>query len=78
MTTNSSEQIYNVTESGVTIPKKFLEGIEKVVVRKEKDIIVIVPLQKDDPIVQFGKHPITMGISDASKNHDDYIYDRRK
>lgn len=76
MTIKSSEEIYNVTESGVTIPKQFLGGVEKVLVRKEKDVIVVVLLQKDDPIFQLGKHPITMGISNASTNHDDYLYGR--
>jgi len=74
MTTNSAEQIYNVTESGVLIPKQFLEGVEKVVIRKEKNAIIVTPLSQEDPVARLGKHPVMLPMSDASENHDAYLY----
>lgn len=76
MTTNSAEQIYNVTESGVMIPKQFLEGVEKVVIRKEKNAIIVTPLPQEDSIAQLGKNPIALSMSNASENHDIYLYGR--
>jgi virulence-associated protein VagC len=62
-----------VTEQGVLIPKRFLKGIEEVEIRREDDLILVVPVS-DDPILQLGKHPIADDIEDASENHDAYIY----
>jgi len=68
-----------VTEQGVVVPKEFLEGVEEVEIRKENDLIVVVPIavvptNKNDPILEFGKHPVTCGVSDASELHDRYLY----
>ena len=63
-----------VTEQGVVVPKEFLEGVEEVEIRKENNLIVVVPTTKDDPILEFGKHPVTCGVSDASEHHDRYLY----
>ncbi len=65
-----------VTEEGVLIPKKFLEGIEEVEIRKENGFVLVVPLVDDDPILQLGSQPVDGDVEDASENHDRYIYHR--
>jgi len=62
-----------VTEQGVLVPKKYFKGIEEVEIRKENDLIVVVPIT-DDPILQLGKRPVSDDVEDASENHDQYIY----
>ena len=64
----------DVTDQGLLIPKRFLEGINEVEIRKENGVIVIVPLPIDDPILQLGKDPIDDDVTDASVEHDRYIY----
>jgi virulence-associated protein VagC len=63
-----------VTEKGVIIPKKLLNGADEVDIRKENNLVVITPKTKDDPILEFGKNPVSCGVSDASVQHDKYIY----
>jgi hypothetical protein len=46
-----------VTEEGVLIPKRFLKGIKEVEIRKENDLILVVPIV-DDPILQLGSEPV--------------------
>jgi hypothetical protein len=65
-----------VTEHGVFIPKMLLEGIDEVEIRKEQNVIVVVPVTADDPILGLGKQPITLDVDDASVNHDRYLYGR--
>jgi hypothetical protein len=65
-----------VTENGVLIPKVWLEGIDEVEIHKEQNIIIVVPVQVDDPILDLGKQPISLDMEDASLNHDRYLYDR--
>lgn len=62
-----------VTEQGVLVPKKFFKGIEEVEIRKENDLVIVVPIV-DDPILQLGKQPVSDDLEDASENHDKYIY----
>jgi len=62
-----------VTEQGVLVPKKYFKGIEEVEIRKENDLVVVVPIT-DDPILQLGRWPISDDVEDASENHDQYIY----
>lgn len=64
-----------VTERGVLIPKKLLKGIEEVEIRKEDNVILVVPISAD-PIFGLGKHPIAGEAEDTSENHDAYIYGR--
>ncbi len=64
-----------VTEQGVLIPKKFLKGIKEVEIRREDNMILVVPVV-DDPILRLGEHPVTTDVEDASENHDAYIYTR--
>ena len=61
-----------VTEEGVTIPKSLLEGIDTVDIRKENDMILVVPLT-DDPILGLGSQPVHAEVTDASENHDAYL-----
>ncbi len=63
-----------VTEQGINIPKQFLEGVKEVEIRKEKNYILVIPLSSKDPILRFGNNPVSDGITDASVNHDIYIY----
>jgi len=35
---------------------------------------LLVPVSEADPILEFGKHPITIELDDASINHDHYLY----
>ena len=64
-----------VTKKGVVVPKELLEGVEEVEIRKEENLIVVVPTVTPDPILGFGTHPVHCGLSDASDEHDKYIYD---
>jgi len=65
-----------VSEHGVLIPKTWLEGIDEVEIRKEQNVIVVVPVMADDPILELRRQPITIDVDDASVNHDHYLYDR--
>jgi len=65
-----------VTDQGLLIPKRFLEGIKEVEIRKENGMILIVPLPSNDPILQLGQDPIDDDVTDASVEHDRYIYQR--
>ncbi len=65
-----------VTENGVNIPKAWLEGIEEVEIQKEQNLIIVVPVQADDPIRALGTQPIILDVEDASLHHDRYLYDR--
>ena len=64
-----------VTEQGVLVPKQMLEGVDEVEIRKEQNMILIVPVT-DDPILQLGRHPIACDVTDASEHHDRYIHTR--
>jgi hypothetical protein len=65
-----------VTEEGLLIPKRLLEGVEEVEIRKENNILLIVPVVNGDPILQLGKQPIVDDVTDASIHHDHYLYGR--
>jgi hypothetical protein len=62
-----------VTAKGVLVPKRYFKGIEEVEIRKENDLVVVVPIT-DDPILQLGRRPVSDDVGDASENHDQYIY----
>ena len=63
-----------VTEQGITIPKQLLGNAKEVEIRREKNYIIVIPLSGEDPILRFGKNPVSDKITDASENHDKYIY----
>jgi hypothetical protein len=65
-----------VTENGVNIPKAWLEGIDEVEIQKEQNMIIVVPVQADDPIRTLGTQPIILDVEDASLHHDRYLYDQ--
>ena len=65
-----------VTENGVLIPKMWLEGIDEVDIQQTPDMILVVPVQTNDPILNLGKQPILLDVEDASINHDQYLYNR--
>ena len=65
-----------VTENGVLIPKVWLEGIDEVEIHKEQNMIIVVPVQAEDPILNLGKQPILLDVEDASLNHDRYLYNQ--
>ena len=62
-----------VTKQGLIIPKEFFAGVDEVEIRKENNLIVVVPVS-DDPILQLGTHPVDDSVEDAAENHDQYIY----
>ena len=66
-----------VTEQGVLIPKRLLEDIDEVDIRKENGFILVMPVGANDPLFNIGKHPIEDEITDASINHDRYIHSGR-
>jgi hypothetical protein len=63
-----------VTENGVLIPKGWLEGVDEVDIQKTQHMIIVVPVQVKDPILNLGKQPICLDVDDASSNHDRYLY----
>ena len=65
-----------VTENGVLIPKMWLEGIDEVDIQQTPDMILVVPVRENDPILNLGKQPMLLDVEDASINHDQYLYNR--
>lgn len=53
-----------VTKQGVLIPKKMLKGVERVEIRKEKHLILVIPIDAD-PIFQLGEKPVRDELTDA-------------
>ena len=45
-------------------------------IQKEQNLIIVVPVQADDPIRALGMQPIILDVEDASLHHDRYLYDR--
>jgi len=68
--------VAKVTEQGLLIPRHLLRGIKQVEIRRGKNRITLVAARRVDPIRQLGRQPITCGLSDASVNHDRYLYGR--
>jgi len=61
-----------VTEAGLLIPKELLGDLDEVEIQQENGFVVVMPFDEDpddDPIYEFGKNPISMGITDASVAH---------
>jgi virulence-associated protein VagC len=63
-----------VTEQGIIIPREMLEGLDEVEIRRQDGMIIIEPASARDRIFDIGKNPIDADITDASVNHDQYIY----
>ena len=47
-----------VTEQGLLVPKDLLLNVDEVEIRKENDIIIIIPATAKDPIFEFGQDPV--------------------
>ena len=62
-----------VTDQGLVIPKTLLEGMKYVEIRKENNVILVIPLASEDPLLQLGQNPVTDDVTDASVNHDRYL-----
>lgn len=62
-----------VTSQGVRIPKQWFEGIDEVEIRREQTVIVIEPVEAEDPILSLGAEPIVVDVDDASIHHDRYL-----
>lgn len=63
----------HITDAGLLIPKHWLQGIDEVEIRKQRDVILVVPVRHDDPILELGREPVTADVTDASVNHDSYL-----
>lgn len=63
-----------ITEQGLVISKQMLGNVDEVEIRREPDSIVILLTPSPDPILEFGKQPITVDVADASVQHDRYLY----
>lgn len=64
-----------VTDSGVVIPRDMLPDVDEVDVQMEGGVVVLTPVRDaNDPIWEMGNDPVTLGLSDASENHDRYLY----
>ncbi len=76
-----------VTAAGLLIPKELLGDLDEVEILGENGCVCIMPAMDGvtldfapispndyDPINDWGSNPISMGIPDASVNHDRYIY----
>ncbi len=62
-----------VSNLKLPIPEEWLEGVDEVEIRREQDVIVIIPLRDEDPIHALGSQPVRLGLTDASTNHDAYM-----
>nr|VFJ55506.1 MAG: hypothetical protein BECKFW1821A_GA0114235_105411 [Candidatus Kentron sp. FW]VFJ72943.1 MAG: hypothetical protein BECKFW1821C_GA0114237_10417 [Candidatus Kentron sp. FW] len=62
-----------VGEQGVILAKEYFRGVDIVDIRREHDVVIVSPIVTD-PIRQLGAEPVVIDISDASQNHDKYIY----
>jgi len=62
-----------VTEEGLLVPKHWLQGVDEVDIRRERNVIVIVPVVSQDPIFNLGRHPVTVDVDNASVQHDAHL-----
>jgi hypothetical protein len=66
--------VAKVTNDGVLIPKELLGSADEVQIIEEPGRLVVILEPDNDPIWNLGKNPITLDVTDASANHDKYIY----
>jgi hypothetical protein len=66
--------IAKVGAQGLLIPKQMLGTVDEVEIHEEAGRIVIVLDPAKDPIRRLGKNPVIAPETDASINHDKYIY----
>ena len=63
-----------VTDQGIILPKEMFNGVDEVEISRRDDTIVIEPIRVRDPVFELGEDPIDDEVSDASINHDRYLY----
>jgi virulence-associated protein VagC len=63
-----------VTDKGVRIPKRLLEGAHEVEVHQDGNRLIVIPLLEEDPIWGLGSDPVTCEAPDASSQPDRYLY----
>ena len=68
--------VAKVTKDGLLIPKSLLRGITTVEIRRRRNRITLLSAPGPDPIRKLGRRPVPAGCSDASSNHDAYVYGR--
>lgn len=73
--TNGKRVMKKVSERGLIIPKQWLNDVEEVEIRKEQNVILILPVETADPILELGAEPVLCDVDDASENHDRYLYE---
>ena len=66
--------VAQVTEQGVLVPKGLLGGAQEVQIVEAPGRVIIIFDPKKDPIWELGKSPVQLDVTDASVNHDKYIY----
>jgi len=64
-----------VTAEGVLVPKELLGDAQEVEIRRDDQVITIVPSGAQDPIWRLGEDPVACGAPDASEEHDKYLVD---
>ena len=65
--------VTTIGEDGLLIPRELLEGMTEVKIIRQEGMIIIVPAPAEDPILEFGRNPIKLGVTDASENLDRYL-----
>ena len=66
-----------VSAHGVTVPKRMLRGVGRVLIQKKQGVIVITPQKLDDPLLGLGSTPARQSLSQSARKHDEYIYGGR-
>jgi len=74
--TNGKRVLKKVDERGLVLPKQWFNNIEEVEIRKERNVILILPIHPTDPILELGADPVSCDVNDASENHDRYLCER--
>lgn len=63
----------SVTDQGVVIPASLLRGAKEVEIRQENGHVLVIPVGTES-IWSLFDDPVDDEITDASVNHDKYIY----
>ncbi len=66
--------VAKVTKDGLLIPRSLLRGITRVEIRRRTNRITLLSSSGRDPIRMLGRNPVFAGCTDASANHDAYVY----
>ena len=66
----------DVTDKGVLIPKELLDDqVKQVEIHMDKGRIIVIPIEATDPVFNLGKDSIDLDVTDASEQHDKYLYE---